>query len=120
MFTHLRDAARIGCALSIVACGGEQGPTAPSPAPTAVTPSLTAYAMAPTEEELAAMPAEFQSAASIISARTIVGFIEPEGAYAQGTMTYFATDAEQDVTLVLRTVDREITRMTMRGAQESF
>jgi len=121
MFPYLRLAARIGCALSMLACDREQSPTAPSADPTASTPpSLTTYAMAPTEAELAQMPADFRFPPSIISARTIVGFVDPEGVFAQGTMTYFGTDAEQDVSLVLRTVDREITKTTMRGTQEHF
>ena len=121
MFTYLRHAARICCALPLVACDSDRSPTEPSADPAApTTPSLTTYAMAPTSEELAALPAEFQALPSIISARTVVGFIDPEGVYAQGIMTYFATDAEQDVTLVLRNGAGEITRMTRRGGQEDF
>jgi hypothetical protein len=121
MFPHLRHAARIGCALSLLACAGEKSPTAPPADPIGtVVPSLSSYSTAPTAEDFAEMPAEFQTAPSIISARTIVGFIDPEGVYAQGIMTYFATDAEQDVTLVLRDADSEVMRMTRRGSQEAF
>jgi len=118
MLPYLRHMARVGCALSFIACSSERTPTAPPVDVAEVTlpDGLRLSTMAPTPEELAEMPAEFSTAPSIFNPRTIVEFVA-DGVFAQGVMDYFATDAEQEVTLALSFDNGEISRTTAKGAQ---
>lgn len=111
--------ARVFAALPLLACATDESPTAP-PADAidvAAAPSLSL--MEPSAEELAQMPSAFLIAPSIFNARTVVGF-SPEGVWAQGMMDYFATNAEQEVTLTLRRDDRTIYSQTANGLQDDF
>ena len=122
MHPFLRYTARAGCAISLLACAPENSPTA------VAVDSVEAIAldesgqmtMEPTPEDLEAMPYEFRTAASILSARTDVGFNASDGAWAQGIMDYFATNAAQEVTLIVRSADREVARKVGKGAAENF
>ena len=121
MNSSLRNIARTGCAISLIACADGSSPTALThESADAPAPAVISLMMAPTPEELAEMPSEFAIAPSIISARTEVGFAEGDGAYAQGVMEYFATNAEQDVTLAVRKDGSEIARKTTRGVNDDF
>lgn len=120
MLSSLHHTARAICALSLLACASERNPTAPGRDSAAIAvPLLEQAASEPSPEELAELPAEFQTAPSIFNARTEVEFTS-DGVYARGTMDYFATDAEQDVTLTLRRDDREVYSRTARDVQEDF
>ena len=66
------------------------------------------------------MPAAFLTAPSILNTRTAVGFVDGSGVWAEGSMDYFATDAEQEVTLVLRSDDREVYRKSRKEAREDW
>lgn len=122
MLIGFRYIPRALCALALLACASETSPTAPpADAPGEVALTVAAHATtAPTPEELAMMPSEFSTAPSILSAKTSVGFVEGEGAWAEGVMEYYGTDAEQEVTLVVRNAEREVARKTVRGAQQDL
>ena len=122
MLSYLRHATRLGCALAVLACSDDRSPTTPAIDSTEsmIAGPVSLSMMAPTDEELAEMPVEFRTASAILDAKTFPGFAEGRGAYAQGYMEYFATDAEQDVTVILRKGDREIGRRTARGQQEDL
>jgi hypothetical protein len=111
--------ARILCAIPLLACATDESPTAPPVDAVDVTIAPSLSVMEPSEEELAQMPAAFRIAPSIFNARTAVGFTA-DGAYAQGRMDYFATDAEQDVTLTLRRDDRAVYSETAKEGQADF
>ena len=120
--TRFRHVARIACALSVLACAKEHSPTAPA---IDTTGDLTLVAssyeeMEPTPEELAAMPIEFQKHPTILTMKTEVGFSKGDGAWAQGVMDYLASDAEQEVELVVLLADREIARKPAKGVASSF
>lgn len=120
MIHNLRHCARVLCAIPLLACASDKSPTAPPADPPEVTIAPSFATMEPSAEELAEMPEEFQTAPSIFNARTVVGFSPGDGAYAQGLMDYFASDAEQEVTLRLRRDDREVYSKTAKGVQEDF
>lgn len=118
MLSYLRHATRLGCALAVLACSDDRTPTAPAIDSTgSMTAGPVSLSMEPSLEQMASMPADFRSAATILKAKTYPGFAAGNGAYAQGFMEYFATDASQDVTLILRKGEREIGRRTAQGQQ---
>jgi len=121
MFPYLRHVARLGCAISVLACASERTPTAPpiDVAEETLPNGVSLSTMAPSPEELAEMPPEFSTAPSIFNPRTIVEFVA-DGVFAQGVMDYFATDAEQDVTLALSFDNGEINRTTGKGVQQDL
>ena len=122
MIPYVHHVALALCAVLLLACAGDAGPVAVTrdSAADAALPAFAYSTAEPTEEEMAEMPAEFQSAPSIFSASTDVDFIPGAGVYAQASMSYFATDAEQEVTLVLRKDDRAVYSKTAKEVQEDF
>ena len=108
------------CALSFLACAGESDPIAPQDTAAAFAPAPSLSTMEPSDAELAGMPSEFLTGPSIFNARTTVAFTPDPGVYAEAAMDYFATDAEQEVTLVLREGDRAIYSKTARSVAEDW
>jgi hypothetical protein len=111
MLRTIRWLPGIACAIALLACADATDPTAPGPAPAADVPLLSTEGSGsePSPEELAEMPAEFRSASTILDYWTDAGFLPAEGrAYARGFMTYFATNAAQQVRLSLRFENRPI------------
>src|SRR5688572_22475207 len=121
MSITFRNIARIACVLSLLACADTDGPVAPASDSTAVAlESLGASSMEPTPEELAELPPEFQQRPTIISMKTEVGFVKGDGAWAQGSMDYYGTDAEQEVTLTIYLGDTKVAEKTAKGVASHF
>lgn len=121
MIPYLRHGARIGSALLLFGCSAETGPTLPATDTSALLlpGTVGSSSTALTEEELAAMPAEFATPPSLISGRTVVGFNE-DGAYAEGITEYFATNAGHDITLTVSIDGRETGRRTTSASNDDF
>lgn len=120
MISRIRSTTRALCALPFLACAGESGPSAPQADTAAFVPGPSLSTLQPSESELAEMPSEFHTAPSIFNARTVVAFTDDPGVYAEASMDYYATDAEQDVTLALRHDDREVYSKTARDVREDW
>ena len=120
MFHSSRPFLRATCALLLAACS-DGSPTAPSPGAARPSLSETIIGEEPSSEELAQMPAEFETAPGVYSHWTDVGFITAEQkAYARAYMTYFASDGRQKVTLSVGLNDRLVGSSTAEEAQSDW
>ena len=120
MFASARWLSRVACAMVLSACAESTDPIAP-PAEAPEDPSLYIGSGEPTAAQLAMMPAEFAQRPTILNYWTEVGFLPTEGrAYARGFMDYFATDAEQEVTLDLRFENTTVGTTRAVGEQSNW
>jgi hypothetical protein len=122
MIRHLQSLARFGCAMIMLACASDEGPTAPesgsrNPAP---PPSLSTEGAEPTPEELATLPPEFSEESTILAYDVEAGFSEGDGAFAEASMTYYATNAEQEATVTVRAGSTQIGTKTGRSVRHNF
>ncbi len=109
---------RVACAIAVSACADSPDPVAPG-AESPVAPA--ALSLAPTPEELAEMPPEFATAPAIDEYGTEVIFSTVDRrAIARGYMTYFATDATQDVEIDLRFENQQIASNRVQGVASDF
>lgn len=105
MFASARWFSRLAFGMVLLACADTTDPTAPSAVASADAPQLSTEGggSAPSPEELAEMPSEFASSPAIYDFGTKVEFLPAENrVIAQGTMSYLASHASQNVTLSLR------------------
>ena len=104
MSIRARWFSRFACVFVVLACADAIDPIAPSAASSTDGLQLsTAAEASPTEEDFESMPQEFRTVPSILSTATDVGFLPAERrAYARGYMTYFSSNASQNVNLSLR------------------
>ena len=66
------------------------------------------------------MPPEFSADPTLLSYGVDAGFAEGDGAYAEASMTYFATTAEQEATVSVRSGSTQIGTKTGRSSRHDF
>jgi hypothetical protein len=123
MIASARAFLRLACGLLLSACADTTDLTAPSAVASSDAPRLSVEGggSAPSAEELAQMPSEFAASPTILDYWTNVGFLPAEGrAYGRGFMSYFATNAEQNVALSLQFEHRTIASTEALGENSDW
>ena len=123
MFASARSFSRLACGMVLLACADTTDPTAPSAVDSAGDPQLFVEGggSAPSPEELAEMPSEFAMSPTILDYWTNVGFLPAESrTYGRGFMSYFATNAEQEVDLSLRFENNKVAETVAYGENSDW